>query len=126
MYPNLTAIGITDVDRIEKYTVRTEGKSDVLKIYYSRYKGDIFARSEKFKYPRQQKRVKVDSGTGTYNDTSEIASTLRYVIEELDQIAKREVLKEVDLKKKILSDLSHLEKVVSAKIAEIEADLERL
>ncbi|WP_196159554.1 DUF3461 family protein [Reinekea sp. G2M2-21] len=126
MYPNLTAIGITDVDRIEKYTVRTEGKSDVLKIYYSRDKGDLFARSEKFKYPRQQKRVKVDSGTGTYNDTSEIASTLRYVIEELDQIAKREVLKEVDLKKKILSDLSHLEKVVSAKIAEIEADLERL
>jgi hypothetical protein len=125
MYPNLQAIGVVDTDNVEKYTVRTEGKSDVLKIYYVRDKGDLFARSEKFKYPRQQKRVKVDSGTGSYSDTSEIAPTLRYVIEELDQIAKREV-KEVDLKKKILQDLRHLEKVVNSKIAEIEADLDRL
>lgn len=125
MYDNLKAIGITDIDQIEKYTVRTEGKADVLKVYYRRDKGDIFARSEKFKYPRQQKRVKVDSGSSTYNDTSEIAPTLRYVIEELDQIAKREV-QETDVKKKILGDLRHLEKVVNAKIAEIEADLERL
>ena len=125
MYPNLKAIGITDTDRIEKYTVRTEGKSDVLKVYYARDKGDLFARSEKFKYPRQQKRVKVDSGTGAYNDTSEIAPTLRYVIEELDQIAKREE-QETDVKKKILSDLRHLQKVVDSKIAEIEIELERL
>ncbi|MBE8570463.1 MULTISPECIES: DUF3461 family protein, partial [Vibrio] len=33
---------------------------------------------------------------------------------------------EVDVKEKILSDLRHLEKVVSSKIAEIEADLEKL
>jgi hypothetical protein len=125
MYPNLKAIGVTNTDSIEKYTVRTEGKSDVLKIYYARDKGDLFARSEKFKYPRQQKRVKVDSGTGSYNDTSEIEPTLRYVIEELDKIAKREVV-ELDVKKKILADLHHLEKVVVSKIAEIEADLERL
>ena len=126
MYPNLNAIGITDTDRVEKYTVRTEGRNDVLKIYYARDKGDLFARSEKFKYPRQQKRVKVDSGTSTYTNTSEIAPTLRYVIEELDRIAKRDAVKEVDLKKKILADLRHLEKVVSSKIDEIEADLQRL
>lgn len=125
MYPNLNAIGITDIDKIEKYTVRTEGKNDVLKIYYARDKGDLFARSEKFKYPRQQKRVKVDSGTGSYADTTEIAPTLRYVIEELDQIAKREVV-ETDVKKKILADLRHLEKVVASKIDEIEADLAKL
>ncbi|EAR11180.1 DUF3461 family protein [Reinekea blandensis] len=125
MYENLKAIGITDVDQIEKYTVRTEGRADVLKVYYRRDKGDLFARSEKFKYPRQQKRVKVDSGSGSYSDMSEIAPTLRYVIEELDQIARHEE-QETDVKKKILSDLRHLEKVVNSKIAEIEADLERL
>ena len=118
MYPNLKAIGITNADRIEKYTVRTEGKNDVLKIYYARDKGDLFARSEKFKYPRQQKRVMVDSGTGSYSNTTEIAPTLRYVIEELDQIAKRE-FEETDAKKRILADLRHLEKVVTSKIAEI-------
>ncbi len=125
MYPNLKAIGIVDVDSIEKYTVRTEGKADVLKVYYKREKGDLFAKSEKFKYPRQQKRVMVDSGTHTYNETSEIAPTLRYVIEELDKIAKHEE-QETDVKKKILKDLRHLEKVVASKIEEIEADLERL
>ncbi|MFT4674936.1 MAG: hypothetical protein ACI9K8_000672, partial [Reinekea sp.] len=31
MYPNLTAIGITNPDAVEKYTVRTEGHFDVLK-----------------------------------------------------------------------------------------------
>lgn len=125
MYENLKAIGVTDIDQIEKYTVRTEGRADVLKVYYRREKGDLFARSEKFKYPRQQKRVKVDSGSGAYSDTSEIAPTLRYVIEELDQIARHEE-QETDVKKRILADLRHLEKVVNSKIAEIEADLERL
>ncbi len=125
MFENLKAIGVTDTDRIEKYTLRTEGRYDILKIYYKRDKGEMFARSEKFKYPRQVKRVKVDSGSQKYADTTEIAPTLRYVVEELDVIAKREV-KEVDLKKKILSDLQHLEKVVQSKIEEIEADLKKL
>ena len=126
MYPNLTAIGITTPESVEKYTVRSEGHFDVLKVYYKREKGDLFARSEKFKYPRQHKRVKVDSGTGAYNDTPEISTTLRYVIDELDQVAKQESIPELDLKKKILQDLRHLEKVVQSKIAEIEANLERL
>ncbi|GGX49459.1 DUF3461 family protein [Saccharospirillum salsuginis] len=125
MFENLQAIGVTDTDKIEKYTLRTEGAYDILKIYYKRDKREMFARSEKFKYPRQQKRVKVDSGTGKYMNTTEIAPTLRYVIEELDAIAKREV-KETDVKKKILGDLRHLEKVVQNKIEEIEADLEKL
>lgn len=125
MFENLNAIGVTDTDKIEKYTLRTEGHFDTLKIYYKRDKGEMFARSEKFKYPRQQKRLKVDSGRGHYMDTTEIAPALRYVVEELDHIARREV-KETDLKKKILGDLRHLEKVVQSKIDEIEADLEKL
>ncbi len=125
MYPNLNAIGITNTDAVEKYTIRTEGNDDVLKVYYQREKGGLFARSEKFKYPRQKKRVKAESSNASFKETTEIAPTLRYVIEELDKISKREV-KEIDLKKKILTDLHHLEKVVTSKIAEIEADLERL
>ncbi|MFQ3231034.1 DUF3461 family protein [Reinekea sp.] len=126
MFKNLKAIGITDVEAIEKYTVRTEGNHDVLKVYYKREKGDMFARSEKFKYPRQSKRVKVDSGSNKYNATSEIAPTLRYVIEELDKVANKVVLAEVDPKTRILADLRHLEKVVNSKIKEIEADLAKL
>jgi hypothetical protein len=125
MFENLKAIGVTDTDNIEKYTLRTEGRFDILKIYYKRDKGEMFARSEKLKYPRQLKRIKVDSGTQKYADTTEISPTLRYVVEELDVIAKREV-KDVDLRKKILGDLKHLEKVVQSKVEEIEADLRKL
>lgn len=125
MFEHLNAVGVTDTDKIEKYTLRTEGYDDILKIYYKREKGDLFARSEKFKYPRQQKRVKVDSGTGSYMDTTEISPSLRKLVDELDSIARR-VHVETDLKKKILDDLHHLEKVVQNKIEEIEADLKRL
>ncbi|WP_108124345.1 DUF3461 family protein [Saccharospirillum mangrovi] len=125
MFEHLNAVGVTDTDKIEKYTLRTEGYDDILKIYYKREKGDLFARSEKFKYPRQQKRVKVDSGTRSYMDTTEISPALRQIVDELDSIARR-VHVETDLKKKILDDLHHLEKVVQNKIEEIEADLKRL
>lgn len=125
MYPYLNAIGITDTDLIEKYTVRTEGNADVLKVYYAKNKGELFARSEKFKYPRQKKRIMVDGGTHTYSDTTEIAPALRFVVDELDTIVKHEAI-EQDVKEKILTDLRHLEKVVANKIAEIEEDLKKL
>ncbi|MDU7671028.1 MAG: DUF3461 family protein, partial [Escherichia coli] len=48
-----------------------------------------------------------------------------YIIDELDQICQRD-RSEVDLKRKILDDLRHLESVVTNKISEIEADLEKL
>jgi hypothetical protein len=44
---------------------------------------------------------------------------------ELDKVTLTE-RKEKDIKQKIVEDLRHLEKVVTNKIAEIEADLERL
>ncbi|MNC49581.1 hypothetical protein D3C75_987700 [compost metagenome] len=55
----------------------------------------------------------------------EISPNLRYVIDELDQICQRDRT-EVDLKRKILDDLRHLESVVAHKITEIESDLEKL
>ena len=58
-------------------------------------------------------------------EVQEISPNLRYVIDELDQICQRDRT-EVDLKRKILDDLRHLESVVTNKISEIEADLEKL
>ena len=78
----------------------------------------------KFKYPRQRKTVVAD-GVGEATKRSEISPNLRYVIDELDQICQRDRT-EIDLKRKILDDLRHLESVVTNKISEIEADLEKL
>ncbi|MDV5171735.1 DUF3461 family protein [Photobacterium rosenbergii] len=125
MYPNLTAIGIEKPDTIERYSLRQEAANDILKIYFAKQKGELFAKSVKFKFPRQRKSVMVNSGSREYKEVTEINRTLTFIIDELDRITNKKH-SEVDIKKKILSDLRHLEQVVSHKIAEIEADLEKL
>ena len=49
-----------------------------------------------------------------YKEVQEISPNLRYVIDELDQICQRDRT-EIDLKRKILDDLRHLESVVTNK-----------
>ncbi|ANU37244.1 DUF3461 family protein [Vibrio scophthalmi] len=126
MFANLIGLGIQDPQQIERYSLRQEAHKDVLKIYFRKQKGELFAKSVKFKYPRQIKNVLVDSGSHKYREVTEINRNLTLVIDELNKITKPVKLAEVDVKQKILSDLRHLEKVVSSKIAEIEADLEKL
>ncbi|PSU28856.1 DUF3461 family protein [Photobacterium lutimaris] len=125
MYPNLTAIGIEKPETIERYSLRQEAANDILKIYFAKQKGELFAKSVKFKFPRQRKTVMVNSGSREYKEVTEINRTLTFIIDELDRITNKKH-SEVDIKKKILGDLRHLEQVVSHKIAEIEADLDKL
>ncbi|MEH2919677.1 DUF3461 family protein [Samsonia erythrinae] len=125
MYDNLKSLGITNPDDIDRYSLRQEANNDILKIYFRKDKGEFFAKSVKFKYPRQRKTIVSDNSGQGYKEINEISPNLRYVIEELDNICQKEQV-EVDLKRKILDDLRHLESVVSNKIAEIEADLDKL
>ncbi|MGF1907924.1 DUF3461 family protein [Vibrio kasasachensis] len=126
MFPHLTGLGIQDPKQIERYSLRQEAHKDILKIYFRKQKGELFAKSVKYKYPRQIKNVLVDSGSHQYKEVTEINRNLTLIIDELNKITKPEKLAEVDVKQKILSDLRHLEKVVSSKISEIESDLEKL
>lgn len=87
MYDNLLALGIDDLDKINGYSLTTERDRDILKIRFRSGKGHMFKRSARFIYPRQHKVVTVDSGTGSKVHMTEISSTLRYVIQELDKIA---------------------------------------
>ncbi|MBC8944091.1 MULTISPECIES: DUF3461 family protein [Xenorhabdus] len=125
MYDNLKSLGITHPEDIDRYSLRQEANNDILKIYFRKDKGEFFAKSVKFKYPRQLKTVSDNNSGQGYKEVKEINTNLRYVLEELDQICKHDQ-SEVDLKHKILDDLRHLEHVVANKIAEIEADLEKL
>ncbi len=125
MGERLKHAGIVNEENIAHYSLRTETENDILKIYYTKQKGEIFQRSLKLKFPRQRKRVLVDSGLNRYEDTSEIDANLVHILKELDAITDKR-MEEADMKGKILKDLRHLEKVVSHKIREIEADLERL
>ncbi|MFP1725783.1 DUF3461 family protein [Lonsdalea quercina] len=125
MYDNLKSLGISNPEDIDRYSLRQEASNDILKIYFRKDKGEFFAKSVKFKYPRQRKTIAADNAGQGFREINEISPNLRYVIDELDQICQREQV-EVDLKRKILADLRHLESVVTNKISEIESDLEKL
>lgn len=56
MYDNLKSLGITNPEEIDRYSLRQEANNDILKIYFQKDKGEFFAKSVKFKYPRQRKR----------------------------------------------------------------------
>jgi hypothetical protein len=125
MYDNLKSLGIVNPEDIVRYSLRQEANNDILKIYFHKDKGEFFAKSVKFKYPRQRKTIVSDNVSEGYKEIDEISPNLRYAIDELDKICQKEQ-DEVDLKRKILDDLHHLESVVKNKINEIEADLEKL
>lgn len=57
MYDNLKSLGITNPEEIDRYSLRQEANNDILKIYFQKDKGEFFAKSVKFKYPRQRKRL---------------------------------------------------------------------
>lgn len=125
MYETLKEMGVTDVDHIEKYTLRQEGDEDILKIYFRRKRGDIFSRSIKFRHGRSTKVVPVNSGRGEYKEVSEISPTILKAVDELEQIVQHEEHVQ-DFKKRILSDIDHLEKVVQRKLDQLRQDVERL
>ena len=101
MYDNLKSLGITNPEEIDRYSLRQEANNDILKIYFQKDKGEFFAKSVKFKYPRQRKTVVADGVGQGYKEVQEISPNLRCIIR-------------------------HLESVVTNKISEIEADLEKL
>ena len=123
MYENLKSLGIQEPTSVDSYTLRQEANHDILKIYFKKQKGEFFAKSVKFKYPRQRKTMLVDSGTHEYKDVTEINANLKYVVDELDNLTQGG---QPSAEQKILRDLRHLEKVVQNKISEIERDLEKL
>ncbi|GLQ32605.1 DUF3461 family protein [Litoribrevibacter albus] len=124
-YNSLKSLGVKHIEDIEKYSLRSELDQDVLKIYHVRKKGELFQRSEKFKFPRRKRMVRSDVNPSEYKEISEVSSVLTHVLAELDDITNH-VHDEKSVKEQILSDLRHLEKVVQNKIAEIESKLDRL
>lgn len=87
MYDNLKSLGITNPEEIDRYSLRQEANNDILKIYFQKDRGEFFAKSVKFKYPRQRKTVVADGIGQGYKEVQEISPNLRYVIDELTKSA---------------------------------------
>lgn len=125
MQTQLNSIGIHNVDDIKRYSLRQEGERDILKIYFKKHGRELLARSTKFKFQRQQKRVSGGYQGDSFTNMSEINPTLRSIIKELDDLAISKN-SEKEIKEQLLDDLKHLEVVVNNKIKEMEDKISRL
>lgn len=125
MYQYLTDLGIRNPEQIEKYTLRQEALSDVLKVYFHKQKGELFAKSIKFKYPRQQKTILVDSGRHQYKDVTEINRTLTLVLDELNEITEPQKHEEYEVLHKILTELKLAEEAVIEKVSGISLSMNK-
>lgn len=124
-YPTLSEMGIKSVEEIYKYSLRQEGDNDVLKIYFRREKGSLLPKSKKFKFGRSHKTIRVDSSHDKYQEIEEMSSFLMKAIDELHELVQHE--HEVqNVKERLHNDINHLEKVFTAKLAEIRRDIDRL
>ncbi len=125
MHPHLKSIGICNIEEIVRYSLRQDGEHDILKIYYQKNGHELLARSNKFKFLRQQKRVSGGYQGDSYTNLSEINPTLRNIINELDLLAVN-ANSEKEIKEQLVNDLKQLECVVANKISEMEEKISRL
>jgi hypothetical protein len=124
-FETLTAMGVEDVQDIERYSTRIEGDVDILKLYFHRHQGEWFAKSKKFKFKRLHKNVKVNDGLVPYRATTESSPYYLRAIAELDQLVAQEK-SSLDRKELLLEELDHLEKVVARKIDDLKRQIGEL
>nr|WP_067295644.1 DUF3461 family protein [Marinobacterium profundum] len=124
-FETLMAMGVEDVQDVERYSTRTEGDVDILKLYYHRHQGEWFAKSKKFKFKRLHKSVKVSDGLVPYRATTESSPYYLRAVAELDKLVTQEK-SSLDRKELLLEELDHLEKVVARKIEDLKRQIGEL
>jgi len=118
MYKTLESMGITSFEDIERFTLRSENNSDILKVYYRRQKGSFLPKSKKFKFGRARKTVLTDGGKQTYKEIEEPSLTVLSAVDELTKlVGKQNELKVT--KEDLVKEMDHLERVMTDKMAEI-------
>lgn len=123
----LERIGISadEAKLIKNYSLRQQGNSDVLKIYFKRKPHDLIAHNRKYVFERVSKRVLVDGGRQIFEEVFEISPFINQLTTDLGSL-KAESVHFSSGKQKILEDLEHLKLVVDRKIEEIEQELKDL
>lgn len=121
-YPTLKSMGVNSIDDVIKYTIRHEGETDVLKIYYKRAKGSFLSRSKKFSFIRGKRSVPIETrNSKAFENINTISPQLTEAIKELDQLQASKVQQDPENpKEKLEAHMDHLEKVVNDKLKEMQ------
>ncbi len=121
-------MGVNSVETIDKYTLRHQGDTDVLKIYYKRPKGSLLSRTKKFSFVRGRSAIPLEArNSKAFDNIDNFSPQLVLALKELKRLdAKRKESDFIDPKQKFLSDLDHLEKVMTAKMDEMRRQINEL
>jgi len=109
-YPQLSAMGVTSTQDIDRYMVNSMDYTDVLRIVYKRPKGSILAMSRTYRFPRIQKKSAVADGTTQV--VMESNPALRAALDELKDILEAKTSTR-DVASAILEELRLLEEDIA-------------
>lgn len=87
-WPTLQEMGVTRFHEISHYTLRQDGKGDVLRVHYVRAKGSLLPVTRRYQFGRSIKTIVADGGTARMEDTYEISPYLVAAIDELDELVE--------------------------------------
>jgi len=127
-YPTLNKMGVTSVDNVDRYTLRHQDDIDVLKIYYKRPKGSFLSRTKKFSFISGRKAIPLEArNSKAFDSIVNFNPQLALALKELKRLdATRKENDPIDPKQKFISDLDHLEKVMTEKMDEIRRQINEL
>ena len=127
-YPTLNKMGVTSVENVDRYTLRHQGDIDVLKIYYKRPKGSFLSRTKKFSFVSGRKAIPLEARSSkAFDSIVDFSPQLADALQELKCLdATRKESDPIDPKQKFISDLDHLEKVMTEKMDEIRRQINEL
>lgn len=126
-YPTLKKMGINSIEKVHKYTLRRQSDADVLKIYYKRPKGSFLSRTKKFTFVHRGGMPIEVRQSKAFDDMSKVNPQLALAIAELEKLdATRKEIVAQDPKDKFLSDLDHLESVMTKKLDEMRRQINEL
>ena len=109
-YPQLSAMGVTSTQDIDKYSVNSIGYTDVLRIVYTRPKGFLLPMSKTYRFPRVQRESQ--AADGSTQAVMESNPALRAALDELQDILEAKNSTQ-DVASAILEELRLLEEDIA-------------
>jgi len=122
-YKTLAEMEIMNPAQIERYSVKTIDKTDILRIIYKRKKGSFLPTSKRYRFPRVKKTTIQDSGTRTMDIRWEKTPFLQRAVAELNQIISIE-LNERKKHETILDEIKRLEEDIKVRVDYIRSLIE--
>jgi len=106
-FPTLSEMGINNPGEIERYSLSSTDKHDVLRVFYKRKKGSFLPTTKRFEFGRATKAVISDGGTKKTEILHPISPFLHKAMEEMDGIidAKKSSIEHAKLIKQELQSL---------------------